>query len=371
MEHSERARGQGSGLQIPLTSSDPGDLRIGPVLAVPDILTEMGARPATVFARAGVDPALFREPESRIPFEALGALLQACVAATGCRHFGLMVGQRFDLKGLGAIGYLMRNEASVGDALRSLVQHLHLHDRGASPILLALDHGSVILGYSIYRHGTPATDQVYDAAVAIGYGILRGLCGPSWRPLRTQFSHGRPADTSPFRRLFGRDICFDADVSGLVLDSSSLERPVEGADAGLRELIAASIHEAEGRSRMSFSDEVSIGLHQMILSGTATSAAIAHVFGLHERTLRRRLQNEGTSLQRLINEARFELARQLLQNTGLSIGDIAMSLQYADPNAFTRAFRSWAQVSPTAWRARARRDPGFDWRAGPGRPSFP
>jgi len=334
-----------------LVLSDPGDLRIGPVLAIPDVLTEMGVRPERVFAEAGVDIRKFREPESRIAFEALGHLFQVCVAATDCHHFALLVGERFGLGGLGALGHLMRNESSVGDALRSLVLYLHIHDRGASPVLLAADRSSVIFGYSIYRHGTPAMAQVYDAAVAIGFKILCELCGPSWKPLCVQFSHGRPAEIAPFRRLFGAEVFFDADVSGLVFAASWLERPIEGADPTLRVSLAASLREAEAGGGLSFSERIRTTLHQLILSGAATSANVARLFAVDERTVRRRLRKERTNLRRLISEARFELAQQLLENTGLSIAEVATALQYADPKAFTRAFRSWARMSPTQWRA--------------------
>ncbi|MCB1933150.1 MAG: helix-turn-helix domain-containing protein [Candidatus Accumulibacter sp.] len=55
----------------------------------------------------------------------------------------------------------------------------------------------------------------------------------------------------------------------------------------------------------------------------------------------------------MITQARFELAKQLLQNADLSVAEIAAALHYEDPNAFSRAFRSWAALSPTQWRARA------------------
>ncbi len=336
-----------------LLLSDPGDLRIGPVLAIPEVLADLGIRPRSVFAKAGLTVGLFRDPDRRIPFEAFGRLFDACIAATGCSHFGLLVGGRFDLSGLGPIGHLMRNAATVGDALRSLLLHLHLHDRGAAPILLAPEPASVIFGYSIYRHGTPATAQIYDAAIAIGIRILRELCGPSWKPLRVQFSHGPPENREPYERLFKSTVGFDADVSGIVLASSWLQHPIEGADAALYRVIAAGVQEAEAAGSLGFAERVQSVLHQMVLSGAATGDAVAHLFGIHERTLRRRLQKEGRNLQTLINEARFELARQLLENTGLHIADIATALQYSDPNAFSRAFSTWAHMSPTRWRAEA------------------
>lgn len=335
-----------------LATSGPGDVRIGPVLALPAVLTELGVAPQRAFAQAGIDPQLFQNPESRLPLEALGCLFETCVALTGCHHFGLLVGERFDLKGFGPLGYLLRHSATVGDAIRSLLQYLHLHDRGAAPVLLAPDPSCVILGYSVYRHGTPAVSQILDASIAIGYRILTELCGPRWKALHVQFSHSRPARTAPYRRMFRSDISFEAEVSGLVFASSWLEKPIEGADATLHALVAKAIRDAQANGPMSFADQVEGVLPQMLLSGMASTEAVARLFAIHERTLRRRLEAEGKNLQQLINQARFELAQQLLQNTALSVSAIAAALRYDDPNAFSRAFRSWANLSPTQWRAR-------------------
>jgi AraC-like DNA-binding protein len=334
-----------------LAMSGPGDVRIGPVLAIPAVLAELGVAPQRAFAQAGIDPRLFQDPESRVPIEALGYLLETCVALTGCHHFGLLVGERFDLKGFGPLGYLLRHSATVGDAIRSLLQYLHLHDRGAAPVLLAPDPSCVILGYSVYRHGTPAIAQILDAAVAIGYRMLTELCGPGWKPLRVQFSHSRPGSVAPYRKVFRSNVTFEADVSGLVFASSWLDKPIEGADAALHDLVAKAIRDAQANGSMGFADQVERVLPQMLLSGMASAEAVARLFAIHERTLRRRLETEGANLQQLINQTRFELAKQLLQNTGLSVAEIATALRYDDANAFSRAFRKWAMLSPTQWRA--------------------
>ncbi|MBL0143924.1 MAG: helix-turn-helix domain-containing protein [Betaproteobacteria bacterium] len=61
---------------------------------------------------------------------------------------------------------------------------------------------------------------------------------------------------------------------------------------------------------------------------------------------------ERTSLRQLVSQPRFELAKQLLQNTQLSLSEVAAAIRYADPAVFSRAFRSWARMSPKQWRAR-------------------
>ena len=81
---------------------------------------------------------------------------------------------------------------------------------------------------------------------------------------------------------------------------------------------------------MSFAERVEGVLHQTVLSNTASVDAVARLFGISERALRRRLNEEGKNLMQLVNAARFELARQLLDNTDLPTSEIAAALQYTD-----------------------------------------
>ena len=329
-----------------------GEVRIGPVAAIPDVLRKLGVTPSLPFLRAGVPLATFRNPENRIAFEALGRLFSECSTLTGCGHFGLLVGECFELNGLGALGYLMRNSPTVGEALRALLLHLYLHDRGAVPVLINLEASHVLLGYSIYRHGTPGAAHLYDVAVAIGYRALKEICGASWKPLRVQFSHARPKDSRPYRRLFGPNLRFDAEVSGIVFEASWLAHAIAGADRNLRELVMQAIRQQQVDSTMSFADVVRGALHQMVLSGTSSAGNVALLFGVHERTLRKRLTAERTSLHQLVSQTRFELAKQLLENTELPLSEIASALRYADATVFSRAFRGWSKTSPREWRAR-------------------
>lgn len=339
------------------TAAGEGEVRIGPVAAIPHVLRTLGVAPAGPFARARVPLRAFSNPETRITFEALGRLFAECSIATSCEHFGLLVGECFELQGLGDIGDLMRNSATVGDALQALLLHLNLHDRGAVPILINLDASYVLLGYSIYRHGTPGTPHLYDAAIAIGYRVLKAVCGAEWQAAHVQFSHDRPLDIRRYRRAFGPNVRFNAEVSGIAFASSWLDQTIPGADPRLRERLVQSIEQVRAGSHVSFADVVRAALHQMVLSGTSSADNVAMRFGIHERTLRKRLTAEGTSLQQLVSQTRFELAKQLLQNTQLPLSEIAAALHFADLAVFSRAFRSWADASPRAWRARTGNPP--------------
>ncbi|WP_280139384.1 helix-turn-helix transcriptional regulator [Microvirga massiliensis] len=77
---------------------------------------------------------------------------------------------------------------------------------------------------------------------------------------------------------------------------------------------------------------------------------------MHRRTLTRHLKDSGMGYRAIANEVRFEIARQLLEDTEVPLGQIAAALGYSEASAFTRAFRRWSGQTPTAWRADGRED---------------
>ncbi len=91
-------------------------------------------------------------------------------------------------------------------------------------------------------------------------------------------------------------------------------------------------------------------LRTLLHTGGATETRLAHLFAMHRRTVNRRLQAEGTTFRRLVDDVRFDVARYLLESSTLSVTEIAGKLNYADASAFTRAFRRWSRTTPARWR---------------------
>jgi AraC-like DNA-binding protein len=170
-------------------------------------------------------------------------------------------------------------------------------------------------------------------------------------PRRCSFPTVGPRGPRPTASLFRAPLHFDAEVSGLVFASTWLARPIEGADPERHRALTLALQQAQASGPLSLGGQVERVLHQLLLSGHGTAEAVAQQFGISQRTLRRRLDAEGKSFQTLVNRTRHELACQLLRNTQLPVTHIAAALQYADANAFSRAFRQWTGCTPTAWRA--------------------
>jgi AraC-like DNA-binding protein len=329
-----------------------GDVRVAPLLAIPSLLREHELDPEKVFAQVGLDIRLFDAPENRVPFDDLGNLLEACVKQTRCPHFGLLVGQRFNLRSLGVLGELMLCCPTVREALRLASLHFELHDRGAISLNLEFGAGTAALGYSLFEGKTPGAAQILDAAIAMQYRALCEFCGRSWKPLLVQLSHSIPADITPFRKYFRAPVKFDAQISCIVFESRWLDHPIEGADAAAFAAISKAIELLQPQGVMSFAAQARKALCAMIFTGSASSANLARLFNMHERTLRRHLEEERVTVRGLVNEARRELAHHLLRDTNLPVSDIAAALRYSDVSVFARAFRGWSDTSPRNWRAK-------------------
>ncbi|NEX22300.1 AraC family transcriptional regulator [Thiorhodococcus mannitoliphagus] len=327
---------------------------MAPILPVPSLLARFGLDPAPIITEAGFDPGWFDDPEHRVPFAAIGRLLALCVERSDCPWFGHLIGEQAGIEVLGLIGQLASQAPDVGAALHEIILYLHLHDRGAVPALW-LTQERAILAYVIHQPEIPGIEQFYDGAVAIIHNIIKKLCGPEFRPLEIRLSRPRPADVEPYQRCYRAPLSFGAEHSAVVFDVNWLRHPLDGADAQLHAQLLQTIECFDAQWAEDLIAHLRRVLRQVLILGAApgdTSLAhAARLFALHRRTLNRRLRARGTSFKALIEEARYDVARQLLRDTNLSSTDIAVSLDYADASAFTRAFKRWSGVTPGTWRA--------------------
>ena len=176
--------------------------------------------------------------------------------------------------------------------------------------------------------------------------ILRVLTRPSsLREAMAQLS-GIPL-AARFKNLLLTTLAFAA---MWLLMGASFYALVVATDPHLDLALLKQIDALENRHGDDLPGQVRSVLRTALLTGFASSDQIAALFSIHSRTLNRRLHAFGTSFQRLVDEIRFEIARQMLEDSRMDISQIAMTLDYADASAFTRAFRRWSGATPAQWR---------------------
>ena len=327
-----------------------GTMRVGPVAAIPAVMKDLGVAVEPVFERARVPLTEFANGDTRLPLQTLGHLAHDVARRADCPQFGVLVGGRFRLDGMGAIGELLRHAPTVGSALRAFAEKFHVHDSGATPVLMRRPGQGVLLGYAALRQDATALRYIYDAAAGILFRMLRELCGPAFHPRAIELAYARPAEPGFYRDFFDCKVSFNASLTGVLFDERWLAQPLANSrPSQFRELLDR-IARDEHHKGLPWTQRTEHALQQLLLGGTATAPGVAALLHLSERSLRRKLDGEGQRFRDLLARRRFEYAQQLLRDTDLAIGDIAMVLQYQDANAFSRAFRAWADCPPTDWR---------------------
>lgn len=332
-------------------------LRVGPVMAIPALLEEWGCDAANVLEEFGLTPAFFDNPENTLTSRSAGRIFGRCVEVTGCQHFGLLVGERAGMQSLGAVGFLLQSAPTVGAALNILRQNMHAHDRGGIALVERGD-GYATLGYALLDPRVENPEQFLAGALAIAINVLRGLCGAHWSPLEVHCAFAAPKDVAPYRRIFRSLPHFDADSSQFVFADHWLSRRLPSADPLLHLLMRERVRELLAVEPQDLGSQLRRHIRAALTSSGISLESAARYFGMHSRTLRRRLDLEGTSFRRIRDEVRFGAACEMLRASRMPANEVASALGYADAAAFTRAFTRRAGVGPSRWRAKTSRAGG-------------
>ena len=316
---------------------------------IPEILERFGVPSEPILKAAKLTLRDLEDPELTAPFAELDQLISTCVRETKCTHLGLLLGRYVNLQSFGIMGRLARNAPTVGQALQDLGDYFQLADSGGSPVI-AVNGGKVTFSYGIHVSGVRNTDQIYDMSMRAGLNLMRQLCGTGWRPELVLLPRKRPSDLQPYREAFGAPLHFNATQAALVFPEWWLSRAVVDADPLLHSVLEDRASVAMDQQDPLLLGDVRRTIRILLMSHECSRGDVARKLGIHERTLGRRLQATGMTFQQLLDEARSQLASQLLHDTRAPIARISASLGYQNPTVFARAFRRWTGSTPRQFR---------------------
>ena len=125
------------------------------------------------------------------------------------------------------------------------------------------------------------------------------------------------------------------------------EREIRGRFQSFFDELVGAI-ERGGSRRSGFSRDVEAALKPLLDSGEANIDRVAHELGISRQTLYRRLKDEGTTFEEILDRLRHRLALRYLRQDKLSVKTASYRLGFSDPAAFSRAFKRWTGSSPRA-----------------------
>ncbi len=319
--------------------------------AIVQALERSGLDGRSLFAELGLDHGALADPDARFAQDDMTRLWQRAVQRSGNPAIGLSLAEVTHPGSLHVVGYALMASQNLRDGLARLVRYQRIIAEAADLRLQPVAEGYALV-LSVHGDDLPAAPQAAEASLAACLAFCRWLAGRALQPLEVCFASPPPADAKPYQALFQAPLRFDCADYRLLFAAADLERPLPTANEALAQLHDRFAGDylarfAGGR----ISHRVRQVLCRLLPHGEPRRDAVAQALHLSERTLQRRLHDEGSSFQRLLDDTRRDLAGQYLAQADMALLEVAYLLGFADPSNFYRAFKRWYRLTPSEFRA--------------------
>lgn len=304
-----------------------------------------------LLACSGLNESQLADPDARIALGAQQLLWQTIQQQLEHPEPGLAIGLQLAPGPFSVLGYLLQSSPTLGAALETAQRYQRLVGEGGELQLLE-QHDRLELIYRPSHPGHPANRPRILALMACWVQWMRPLL-KDFQLLGVQLAHAAPAHVEVYRRCFDCPLTFSASQYALLLPASQRDAALTQANPALQSVLR---QHAEALLALLPSESLGARVVALISSqlghGEPDRAAIARTLHLSERTLQRRLAEEGSTYQQLLNDTRRQMAERHLRDGQLAATDIALLLGYSEPSVFFRAFRQWTGLTPGEFRTR-------------------
>ncbi|MBN3837304.1 AraC family transcriptional regulator [Burkholderia sp. Ac-20344] len=324
-----------------------------------DFGDERGVPHATLLAGTGLADAQLDDPKVEVTaaqeLRLTGNLLRVLGRTPG---LGFEVGRRYHFSAYGVWGYGLIASATARDALALAMRFLPL-TYAFTVITYREEDGTCMLNFGAPELDGALSRFLVERDMAAAAVLLQEIGGDAFALSRFTLQATR-APSVPVPRIAGVEPVFSARANSLAFDRVFLDRLLPHANpltVSMCEQMCGQLLEAR-RARVGTSEMVRQYL-------TATPGAtpfsledMARLMNTSPRTLKRRLQEEGTTFRALLAQARGAMAETLLGDAHLSLAEVAERLGFSDLSSFSQAFKRWYGVPPGAYRSAAQRGSG-------------
>ena len=291
------------------------------------------------------------DPDARIPLHNQQLLWQTVQQQLPQPEPGLAVGLQLAPGPFSVLGYLLQSSHTLGEALATAQRYQRLVGEGGE-LQLVEDDEQLQLRYQPSNPQRPADRPRILALMACWVQWMRPLL-KDFHLLGVQLAHAAPAQQEDYQRCFDCPLEFSAAQYALLLPAAQRQASLTQANPALQSVLR---QHAEALLAQLPSESLGARVVALISAqlghGEPDRAAIARTLHLSERTLQRRLAEEGSSYQQLLNDTRRQMAERHLRDGQLAATDIALLLGYSEPSVFFRAFRQWTGLTPGEYRTR-------------------
>jgi len=355
-----------------------GDVSVSYITIVINAMHELGFESDDILNKFLLSKASLSSPDARVSIAKFMRLGHACLSKSNIAWFGLVMGKMTSSTQLGFAGLLADSSDNLEQACQRIATYEVLNKyniRGQStfnaPLLVNKEQSNGALSQSTihssnqdikHKRGilqfysiAPYNDYNYfvvDSIIAGWYQIITDLCDRDHAIEKVCFEFPAPKYEDKYREYFNCEVLFNQTNNYLVIKEDALSWPCKNACSSTATLLQryADAELDKFQLGFSFQEKVSRAIGPLLNRSTPTLEAVAEQLNMAPWTVRRKLIDDGSSYQKILNKTRKELAISYIGNTSLTLGEIAYLLGFGSPTAFQRAFKRWTGVAPGQFR---------------------
>lgn len=315
-------------------------------------LLERGFSARQVFAGTGFGPDLLGQSKPVAAFEEIAAFFEHAAALTGDDTLGFRRGTKREMRRVGLICYVGMASPTIRTALVNMARYRRVFSDALEIDLGALDSEGLLRWHFKVPSEIRRRQYVEFGASGLVHE-LRKASNRNFPLVAASFSHARKTNLAEFDRFFGCKVQFGTARNTLTFSQAVLDSPMATADDQLYSVLVDHcdlVLNSKSKNLPAIIVDVERAIADRLASGTAAQEDVARDLGMSARTLARRLSDEQTSFQKILEQFRKSLASNYLKDSDLSLAEIAFLLGYSGLSSFSEAFKRWTGQSPGQYR---------------------
>jgi AraC-like DNA-binding protein len=314
-------------------------------------LKSAGVPLGPILKRSGLTPELVADPEERLNVRSQIAFLNEAASALKDDRLGFTLACDHDPREIGLLYYVMASSRTLGEALQRLARYSKVTNEA---LVFGYREGNRLI-ISLSYSGVPRHSDRHQMEFCMfaALRICRLLTGQRLVPQHFSIAHHRSGNTAEMVRFVGTKVEFGADRDEFALNLDSRELPVIHADNHLNDLLLKYCEAALANRQGDVSQlrtKVENTISSLLPHGRVLVGDVARHLGMSERTLGRKLADEGLNFTEILQQLRRELALRYLDDRKLHVSKVAWLLGFREVSAFTHAFKRWTGQTPRQMR---------------------
>jgi AraC-like DNA-binding protein len=288
-------------------------------------------------------------PELYIDEARFWSLAKDLAEREGFLDWGFRAGQQLNLSVLGEFGSILLQQPSLKVALESFVTAISAEALHAQFALQKKGEYFWLIMHGL--HGAPSGRSIielYD--LQFFFTLVQSAAGKAWRPPVVHLQCDSLPEGIAEKEISTGNIHFSSTMTAIAIPQALMAMPMRNYCSFTS---GGTGVQHNGWDQVDFATSLRLLLTGYLDEGL-TIGDCANLVSMSSRTLQRRLADHETSFNELLDQVRFDTAKQLLRDDSISISNICYELGYENPANFTRAFRRWAGVTPRQHRKLSR-----------------